>query len=203
MDKHTVLKQEELAQHNTLRLNRVAAMAGLLTVALGLSSCSGTNSSSKQTTLKQPITLTPDMSGFLKPGTNKTCFNGGARPCAVLIRVSPNLSSDYINADPTQGRVDWPLEAYDGQSGNSLTIQCYDPNGQTVSPYEGSSSSSDWYEVVVPQQYVLNPAVKAELGQSNSPIKTTIQQNGKITALGWASIEWFNESAPLNQVQPC
>jgi hypothetical protein len=188
-------------------LKKVITAAGAVTLAIGLSSCSnGTSSpeslSSSSNVSTAPTHLTPNMVGFLKPGTNNVCFNGGERPCAILIRTSPKLSGDIVNASPSQGRVNWPLEAFNGQTGDSLTVECYTPNGQAISAYEGNSSSSDWYEIAVPEQYVLNPSVQAELAKPNSPIKT-IQLGGQTTVLGWASVEWFNQSSPVSTVPVC
>jgi hypothetical protein len=161
---------------------RAATVLGAAALTLGIASCSAGNRSSA------PVTLTPNMVGFLKPGTSDTCFNGGARPCALLLRVSPKLSSEYMNANPNQGRVDWPIEAYGGQPGDKLTVKCYDPSGQLVRPYEGNSSSTDWYEVEIPKSDVLNPA---------------IQMGSRTSTLGWASIEWFNQSKPSPEVSVC
>ncbi len=64
-----------------------------LALALGaLSGCSNKNSSPENSILSTPlavkvIPLTPNMSGFLEPGSSSHCFNGGLRPCAILIRT--------------------------------------------------------------------------------------------------------------------
>jgi hypothetical protein len=150
----------------------------------------------------RPIVLTPNMVGFLKPGTNDICYNGGLRPCAILLRVKPELSSDYINANPDQGRVMWPVEAYNGHSGDGLTVECYDPNGESVTAYEDSTSSTDWYEVVITKQHVLNPVVQLELNQPHSSI-ATIHRGDQTVLLGWASVEWFDESTPIPNVSAC
>jgi hypothetical protein len=173
---------------NRHEFGRLFAVAGAVaTLSIGASIYPSSNASAEKPA--KTIELTPNMSGFLKSGTKNTCFNGGARPCALLLRVSPELSSNFINANPDQAVVKWPLESYDGKHGDELTIKCYDPSGELVRPYEGNSSSTDWYEVEVPKNRVLNPAV---------------EHDGNPTAmLGCASVEWFNQSKPNHNVAVC
>lgn len=164
----------------------VAAAGSLLLAGCGTAS----QVSAKHNSSAEVVSLVPDMAGYLKPGSSTTCYNGGARPCAILIRTAPELSADYINANPNQNRVNWPLEAYGGNPGDQVQVECYDPNGELVRPYEGNSSSPDWYKVLVPSEYVLNPKL------------TNIQHVGT-EAAGWASIEWFGESTPNRFVPSC
>lgn len=171
---------EKLSSNKLMRRSVAVVAAGSLLLA----GCGNKNS------VKNTISLIPDMSGYLKPGSSTTCFNGGARPCAILIRTAPKLSSEYINANPTQYSVEWPLEAYGGNPGDKVEIECYDPNGESVHPFEGNSASSDWYKVLVPAEYVLNPNIG------------NIQHIGS-EAIGWASIEWFGESSPNSAVPSC
>lgn len=198
---------EHLSLPSQRKLRKQAAAAGLAALAFGLAGCSGSSApaehipSTTEKTTTATTNLTPNMVRFLKPGTNDTCFNGAPRPCALLLRTEPKLASEYINVDPRESRVTWPLEAYKGQAGDSLTIRCY-ANGQKITPYEGSESSSAWYELAIPQQYVLNPTVKAELNKP-SPSINTLQQDGQAAILGWASVEWFNQSAPAPNVPAC
>lgn len=157
-------------------------------VALGATACSAH---------KNSVMLTPDMSGFLKQGTANTCFNGGPRPCALLLRSAPKISGNYINTPPDATHVPWPLEAYNGQPGDALNIICYDPNGQSITPYEGTSTSPVWYEVVVPEEHVLNPQVK------DDPTIKAIKFGGHTAVIGWASVEWFGQSTPDPRVPAC
>jgi hypothetical protein len=151
---------------------------------------------------QKQLALTPDMSGFLKPGSETTCFNGGARPCAILLRTKPMLAGERINADPAESSVTWPLESYAGKPGDKLVVECYTPNGQVMKPYEGNSSSTDWYEVMIPEAHIVNPTVEAELNQSGSSVKT-INYDGHVAILGWASLEWFNQTVPATGVSRC
>lgn len=181
------MSMEKFNSRRLLRGSVLAAAAGSLLLA-GCGASSNTSANKKPTA--ETISLVPDMAGYLKPGSSTTCYNGGARPCAVLIRTAPKLSADYINANPNQNRVKWPLEAYAGNPGNQVQVECYDPNGELVRPYEGNSSSSDWYKVLVPSEYVLNPNL------------TNLQHVGA-EVVGWASIEWFGESTPNRSVPSC
>lgn len=175
------------------RFNRPKLTAGAAAIALFLSGC-GTGGkkpaaeSASTTSKSQPAALIPNLSMFLKPGSSTTCYDGGARPCAVLVRSKPELSSSYLNASPSQGEVSWPLEAYRNKTGDKVKIECYTAKGQTITPYEGSSSSPDWYKVMVPEQHIKNPA---------------FQKNGVSAILGWASIEWFGESTPNPEIPKC
>jgi hypothetical protein len=145
---------------------------------------------------------TPDMVGFLKTGSSTTCLAGGSRPCAILIRTSPNRASAIVNASPTQPVVQWPREPYGSKAGDTVNIRCYTPAGQLIKPYEGNSESTDWYEVVVPPEYVLNPAVQQAVIE-HSPSVRTEELNGTTAVLGWATVEWFNQSTASSSIPIC
>lgn len=209
MNSHESQSENPLAS----RPLQLIGVAGAMSVGFMLAGCSqpkaATEQPSKATTAPSPkvvesqyVDLIPDMSGFLKPGSTTTCFNGGARPCAMLVRAEPKLASDYVNADPAQQRVLWPLEAYDGQKGDTLKVKCFKPDGQTIKLFEGKGTSSVWYQLVVPEDRVLNPKVLTELRQPN-PSFSVVQQGGQKAILGWASAEWFNQSTPDANVPQC
>ena len=178
------------------KLAKVATILGALTLPISLAGCTGSSAL---------IKLTPNMSRFLESGTSNTCHNGGPRPCAVLLRTKPELKSEYINANPYNqytNTVNWPLESYDHQPGNQVTVECYVANGARVTSYEGHSSSTYWYEVAVPPDHVLNPTVIEEINEPHSTLKT-IQQGGQTALVGWASVEWFDQSTPVGNVHAC
>lgn len=145
-------------------------------------------------------TLVPDMSGFLSPGSKDTCYNGGARPCAMLIRSEPSLESAYVNATPAQRRVKWPLESYDGDPGDDVVVECYQ-TGQTVYSLDGSSSSSVWYRVIVPPGgHIKNQEVSQNM--ENGTIRT-IQYAGEKALLAYAAAEWFGQTEPAAGIDEC
>jgi hypothetical protein len=188
---------------------KTTAAVGAFALAIGLSSCafkgrsSAEPSPSSSPASSPAVTrLTPNMSGFLQPGSSTTCYNGGKRPCAVLIRTQPDLSSPDINTNPIQGHVSWPQEAYRRKLGNSLVVICYDPNGQRVAPYEGNLSSTDWLKVLVPDRHVRNPEVQAEIAD-HDPAIHTIRFGGSLAVEGWTSVEWFGLSAAPASVLEC
>jgi hypothetical protein len=165
------------------RLQKILAASA---VVLGLSSCANPAE-------PQPYKATPNMVGFLKPGDDKHCFNGGERPCAVLLRTKPNVSAAKINATEDQKEVLWPREAYNGKKGDTLTVLCYDPNGQKITSYENNLVSADWYKVVVPAEHVTN----------TEALPDSFNLNGTKAYIGWASVTWFNQSAHEASVPRC
>jgi hypothetical protein len=188
------------------RLRR-ATIAAITAIAVGnLSSCAASDTkppSAVANTVLQPtyVQEVPDMSGFLQAGSTTKCFNGGDRPCAPLIRESPQLDAAKINTDPTKPTVTWPLESYNGKLGDSLSIVCY-TEGQLITPYVGTISSDQWLKVIVPRDRVASPVIASEL-QSTSPSLETIQFSGQTAVLGYASVEWFNHSAHDPMIPHC
>ena len=207
MNSHESQSENPLAN----RPLHLIGVAGAMSVAFMLAGCSqpkAVNEQPSRTTRtpevveSQYVDLIPNMSGFLKPGSTTLCFNGGARPCAILLRAKPELASDYINADPAQQRVLWPLEAYGGQKGDTLKVKCFKPDGQTIKPFNGDGSSSDWYRIVVPEDRILNPKVQTELIQSDPSI-IKVRQGGQKAILAWASVKWFGQSTPSANIPKC
>ena len=169
------------------------------TASLSLASCGGSGTATQPT---RTFELKLNMKGFLKPGSSDTCFNGGSRQCALLLRTRPELTSQYLNANSSDRVVAWPLEAYLNKPADVLTVTCYDPHGEVITPYEGTSSSPDWYKVLVPLFRVRNQAVLEELRGRNPAVETTKYQ-GHTAVIGWASIEWFNQSSPSPAIPEC
>ncbi|HSW79851.1 MAG TPA: hypothetical protein VLG47_03680 [Candidatus Saccharimonadales bacterium] len=170
-------------------------------LGLGIMACGSSKPNPEQTRIV--TTMTPDMAGFLKPGSTTTCYRGGARPCAILIRTRPALSSAIINADPAnQTTVYWPREAYKDYAGDSVGIVCYVSDGQRVAPYEGNSSSTDWLGVAVLLRRVVNPEVQAELHQKDPSLRV-ITVGGNSAVVGFVSVEDFGQYAPPNNVPKC
>lgn len=181
----------ELIRGERRSYKMLAASIGGASLALALpSGCSSlpTPDSAKQSSHHRVTKLVPDMSGFLQ--NSRTCLNGGARPCAVQLRTKPKLLAAVINADPTAKHVSWPLESYHGQSGDPVTVDCYQADGQKVGDYSGDPPSTDWYKVTVPAGRVANPAVRARL-------------KGHDSIAGYASVEWFGESQPQTGIPTC
>lgn len=205
-----MIKGEPPAHLHLLRREGLVKTAAGVAVLLSLAGCS----SSKQASAKPSVAaspavhytnVVPDMSGFTKPGNATKCFNGGPRPCAILLRTEPRLSAPYINAKPTQNTVLWPREAYDGQDGDGVVAECYKSNGQFVAPYEGSAANKGsryWYKVIVPEERILNPAVTSEINAPTTPIPT-FYFGGQVAIAGWASVEWFDKRTPNPAVRPC
>jgi hypothetical protein len=153
------------------------------------------------------VELTSNLSGFLQPGSTTTCLNGGARPCAALIRMQPNLDPNYINADPSSkkqppDRVRWPLEPYAGQPGDKVPVECVYPNGQAVHAVDNSVTSTNWYKVIVTKNHIVNPAVLAEMSQPGSPV-ATINFAGHLAIEGWVSELWFEKLADGQPLPSC
>lgn len=198
---------ERVQPFNPKRLRRSALMFGALTLSAGLAACSGgdqtaTPSTSREATAStQPVApsettsptkleLIPDMSSFLKAGTTDTCFNGGARPCGLLLRETPNLDSARVNVGPQDKLVTWPLETYGDQGGDSLTIDCVETAGDKVTSYDGKLVTSDWYAVEVPIDKVHDPSVQSS-------------NEGQSSIVAYASVAWFNQSQPPAGVPTC
>ena len=166
--------------------NRLQKFVAVAAIALGLSACQNADGTPS-------YEAAPNMQGFLKPGDTTHCFNGGERPCALLLRAEPKLSAPVINAAKTQTRVEWPLEAYADKSGDTLTVLCYDAHGQKITSYENDLSSSDWYRVVVPAEHLVNKDAHPD----------SMEYGGAKVYLGWASVTWFNQSAHDRAVPKC
>ena len=177
------------------KLVKTAAKGGAVLIALSLAACSG--SASPKTT-----ELTPDLSGFLKPGTTDTCYNGGPRPCAVVLRTSPAEGAEQINTAPHQNEVKWPLESYYSNPGDTVKVICYEPNGDKMLSFENGLESSDWYKIAVPMDKVINPTVQAQLQQTDSEV-STIKIDDHNYVVGWASVEWFDENTPDPSIPVC
>jgi hypothetical protein len=182
---------------------------GIFAAGLLLAAC-GPNTKSTGITNEKPTghalhftDLTPNLSSFLQQGSNDTCFNGGARPCAVLLRTQPKLDSEYVNVEPTQGHVDWPLESYGGTEGDQLQAVCYISDGQKITPFEGKSSSTYWYKVYVPMKRVLNQHVRHEAQQQSPGIETVRTHGAAVAVLAWASTEWFHQSKAAPGIPEC
>jgi hypothetical protein len=147
--------------------------------------------------------ITPDMSHYSYPGTPNDCSQGGPRPCAILIRTEPEIKpSNYINANPNQTYVSWPLESYGSTPGHQVAVTCYKSQGQSVTSNDRRLHSQVWYQVIVPAQFILNPDVQTEV-RENSPSVSTMQYGGQTAVLGWASSTWFGTEAPNRAVQSC
>ncbi len=98
------------------------------------------------------------------------------------------MSTDKVNVDPNQtGRVEWPLESYAGQAGDKVIVDCV-TTGQEITPFTGDTPpSNEWYEVEVPAEQAVNPNLK-------HPHEAQV---------GYAAIQWFNQSEPVPGVRPC
>ncbi len=171
------------------RFLRFAAISGTLLAAACSGGKSGSQPSSPSVSSSAgTIELVPDLSGFLQPGSTTLCYSGGERPCSIIIRTRPELNSDIINADPnTTVRVGWPRESYAGQTGDGVTVNCY-VKGEQVSPYTGDTPpSDDWYEVEVPAEYAVNPALP----------------NNHQAQVGYANTLWFNQGGALGNINHC
>jgi len=179
--------------------------AGMTLVA----ACSGGNGKASSGSSESPSTaktvpyvmLTPNMSGFTKPDDDTKCYNGGDRPCAVLLREAPTPKSDYVVAT-TGNIVPWPKEAYGSFAGNALKIVCQ-VRSYKLRDFKGDTPSDIWNVVETPVEN-LKPATQAEL---NGNSKTTFGVAPDKTAIySYASAEWFGKfgrTGLLPQLAPC
>lgn len=185
------MSTEKAARKYEYRLPRQLLATGL--AGLCLAGCTPRAQNTQTNTAETYVQLVPDMQSFLKPGDDKHCFNGGERPCAILLRTEPKLSAATINADKNTVRVEWPLESYGNKKGDELSVRCYDPKGQEIKSYENSLASTDWYQVIVPEDKVTNAEAH--------PDSATI--NGTKAYIGWASVTWFNQNEHNPAVPKC
>lgn len=153
-----------------------------------------------QSSFDKSISLTPDMTGFLQDPSH--CARGGARPCALLLRTKPQLSQPYINANPDDARVDYPLEAYSGQPGDQLKAVCIAPEGDAVSYGRNDTASSVWYGVLVEPQYIKNIEVEQAFTNEQDTVQAA-EYHGATYLLGYASIKWFHQSQPAGNLPDC
>jgi hypothetical protein len=188
-------------------------------LVLSLTACdTGPDSSSAQSSSAaasassvSTFSMTPDMSNFLKPGTTDTCFNGGPRPCGLLIRTQPRLSSDVINAPNKQSATSWPLEAYSGSAGSKagdvVQVACHfenntDDDGQ-VSSYEGGIKSRTWFKALVPESQVKNPAIQSEIEAHSQQIEVVRLGSGELAVEGWVAAPWMGLAESPSIIPAC
>jgi hypothetical protein len=121
------------------------APAVTLAAALAVSSCA---SEVSITDLPGEVTVHADIGPVL---TDQARCNGGAdRPCAALIRVSPDQNADFLNADKNQtSPVKWPIEEYGNAPGDPVIIVCqvFGPP-ITSAPQSGDKQVSNVWDVV-------------------------------------------------------
>lgn len=136
-----------MREHQLWLERRNLRLASVLTVAaLAVNGCSEANSLSKE------VTLRADISPVLQDRTR--CNGGAVRPCAALIRDSPEQSASFLNADSNQTTpVKWPLEKYGAHAGDPITVVCqvrgqaiFDTSNQNT----GKHVSDVWDVVTVP-----------------------------------------------------
>lgn len=142
--------------------------------------------------------LKPDMSGFLKPGTN-TCHNGGDRPCGLVLREKPMLESDPVNVANLQSFVSWPREAFGNHPADWLTAECDVPNGGKDSSYEDNLTSTVWFRVIVPESQVGNPTILKKLDAGDPSVPIRHLPDGQLATIAYAAAPWFHsEDAPAD-----
>ena len=147
------------------------------------------------------VMMTPNMVGFTDPNDSTKCYNGGERPCAVLLREAPTPKSDYVVAT-TGNIVPWPKEAYGSFAGNALKIVCQ-VRSYKLRDFKGDAPSDIWDVAETPVEN-LNPQTQAELSGN---AKTTFGVAPDKSAIyAYASTEWFGKSGDdglLPQLAPC
>lgn len=147
------------------------------------------------------ILMKPSMKGFCIDPTN-----GG---CSMDVIASPYSSSPNYgvseNSDVGMQNPDsmpWPQGTYGGFKGDYVDIKCYITNGAETQDMNGNPVTADWYEIVMPEHYVTNSKVLAEIDKLNSGI-TSFSYESSRAILGWASIAWFNQQRPSSRVPRC
>ena len=142
----------------------------------------------------------PNLSGF--------CLDASVRPCAIRIRIKPQLTAkqagEDLNDNPTDKTVAWPREAYGSFKGNSLAVRCYTTyKTATVNALDDPTDKSNvWYQVVVPADHVKNTKYSQEL-KEKSPSLHRAQLDGHAAAIGYVAIVWLGQKTPAANIPYC
>jgi hypothetical protein len=195
-----ITRGERSGSTSVLNAALVASAAGL---ALSLAGCSGNPS-------HETVRLVPNYSGFTDKFASiisqpNKCEETVPSSCGMAIftsAVSPAGLDVVINARGEVSPAPWPRPDRRDHKGDPVTILCYDPHGNRVQQIVDKYASTDWYRVIVPKRYVINPEVRAALGTSESLVDS-VRQAGQLGVAGWASILDFNERQPHSGVAEC
>lgn len=227
----------EIDPHRKLiNKRRLAPLAGLMSLAIGITGCGGGSSTNKSSASKVEVTApttvkskdtTPSSTNkegsstttsvaqnptggdvSMKPSMKGFCIDPNPA-CEMDIVVSPymNTHNYAVSENSALGMQNpdipqWPLGTYGGYKGDSVVVKCYITNGAETQDMNGNPVTPDWYQLVVPEQRVTNPTVIKEIDQPGSGISSFEYDNQK-AIIGWASIAWFNQTAPAPNVPAC